>query len=635
MNINDYTKKIRAEIADNDHLSADDKRVYGHIFGANIRVSDENRHYDQLYNYSNHFNVENATRAYNMFENAVLKQREPKQKFWRTIAAQDWSIPNARLCGEPVSVPFPPDDLPVDTVTAHTINRGTTQKRIFCALQNPNVIQAYTKDLGGLREIGSGTYGTGYQVQRFHDVQNDGLLVKLFFDTGAPHIRISLRHELLAGMAINDIIPLSQNLVYTYGQANNLAGCRYIMQNATNVDRSPKEPRCSGVGRSHYVLQEFAVDSKPFYIWIQNRIARMRSRQDVQDIMDVYMQVLGTISYFVNMKRASHGDLHSSNILIQELPKPITLTYFLPNGRKFEVNSRYIVKVIDYGFFAVINRNNYYVTSLASTFPELFLPAQDIYSFTANLYGYLRDYGHKDRNPAVNYLLNILANILIYGIYGRKGVDTEMSNSLLAILEKPAKGGDWVGRKVLPNWGGHSNVKDVSPAIFNDLITLINRMITKDAYNEHLIIMAGTSSIMLKEGYRYTRVNKRDLEFLRAFTDGWAMYQDIVKKQHDNKDRISADAFVTAYKSDAFTEFADAVSARDRRRLNTAQFTGLIQPMMVNRVESMGIGNPRYMDAVRGFEDVLIGYYNILAPGKIKSIIETYFDMTGLVLPEA
>lgn len=639
MNVNGYTKRIVDEINSNTHLSDADKSAYRNIFANSsvmVRKHSVTQEFADLVTYSNHFNVEDFKRAYDMYEAQKTRTKENEnalKRYQSEVFRADFSVQNSRICGNPVTVPVPPDDFPNDTVSRDTLERGTVQKRIFCALQNPATIESFTRELGDLKRISSGQYGEGFLATRMHSMRNQGVLVKLFtskVNTSNDMQAYYVGYETNAAYQINDLIPLSQNFTYTYGMSNNYRGCIHLKNQSPQ--RSPNTCRSQ---RSSYVLSEFVSKSESWYDWFDREAKNLRTRKSVTNMLDVYVQLVGALSYLANVKRSVHNDIHGDNILVQTLSEPITLTYFFPSGYKYSVTTNTVVRVIDYGFMSYVNRQGQYVMHFQSNILGAFMPASDIYrvttSYMRNLY---REVG-VDKKPGANFLMNLFANIIIYGIYGRKGaVDTRVTNTLLTQMTKidvSGKDDNW-RKNILPNWGGHSNVLDTDPNLFEDIIRLINRMIVKDEYAEHYVIMKGTSSIMPETGYEVKRVNKRDLEFLRQVSDSWTAYTDIIRKQHDNKDRISQDAFMRNYHSDGYKEFRSAVKSKRRDRITSREFEATVRPMMIQRAESMGIRNMVYLDAVMEFEDTLIEYYNMLAPGRHRDLLDTYFEIIGIVI---
>lgn len=629
MNVTEYSRITNKLILGQDDIDSNGRQSLQWLFGIDL-TSDTDRYLDDAYKFTGHRNEDDLTKAFIAFNVNLDKNMADIKNANKAVINQDWTIDLLRYhCRQQLTIPVPPHDFPSDTVTAKSFERALNQRRIYCALRDHDVMSDFTYDLSDLKMIASGSYGSGYQVNYFHGQKNKGVLVKIFFDNGKYDKTSAylLYHELLAGVLINGIIAVCQNFTYFYGYTNNMTNCQYLL-NETRPVRSGSSSGdvvvCENPSRSYYVVGEFVINSKPLHKWLKERFKSMNTDEDLDTMISVYVQLIGAISYLANTLRAIHGDIHTNNILIQQLKQPITLTYYLPNGNAFEVTTNYVVRVIDYGFMSFPHpKSKHYITHIHSIYTELFLPVQDLYQISRDMLTYAYYYAKNKRGL---YISNMLTNVILQVIYGRKATPDRKNAMMLAdsTIEEL--------NTVIPNYGGYSDVDASTPLFFEDVIVTINEMLGQNKYVDHF--GAGKTYRPKIDPVTLRRMNDKDFTFLNDWRGIWHKYKAIIDEQKRAVDHSSAKEFVDFFNSDAYKTFATAIQENDTGKLGAKTFNDIVRPMMIARMESLAINEPTYIDAVRAFEDDLALYYNILGKGKAKDLINTFFTSTGLILPE-
>lgn len=582
MNVNAYTKEIAAQTSDNNILAA--------MFNSELEVKQPAiaREFDDfiLY-YRDHQKYDTIEEALADYNNELVYWAPP---VWRDIQAGkknlDWTPPmlNYLVCGKQLTIPVPPTDGPYSTCDKRANDKSSRQIAIECALRDPAIMDEYIKDMADTKVIGNGYYGTAFNVRKFHSMNNDGLIVKVFRYVNDSDMTIP--YEVFACYIMNKLTMYSPNFMYTYGNAASISSCRHILaDNEVGVEDVINKDICSDALNSHFIVQEYVKGATSLYDWMFNR------KRSMAEILNVYMQFVGIFSYMANILRATHGDIHGNNVLIQQLKQPITMTYFFPNGSKFSVTSQHIVRLIDYGYISFVKpHDKVYVSNPGDRHLNTFSPARDIYLVTVMFGSYF-----KEIRPLMLKVIEV--------IYGRK--------EPLSAADEEYIMGDYGGRgKIVPNYGGYSDYDKASPRMFTDIIYTINDNVPEDM------------------GYHLFDITDEDYYCIRRAYTMHQSYELDLYKQHQARDRKSAAEFLEMFNSDEYKTFA-----ADPSTGNTAVFNKIVRPMMVLRAKSVSVRYPEYSSAVRSFEKTISVYYNMLKKGRVKSAIADYFEMVGMILP--
>lgn len=70
------------------------------------------------------------------------------------------------------------------------------------------------------------------------------------------------------------------------------------------------------------------------------------------DILYILFQIIISLAMAQHFCKFVHGDLHANNVLVKRLPADVTLDYRF-NGARYQLQTRYIAVIIDYGFSRV------------------------------------------------------------------------------------------------------------------------------------------------------------------------------------------------------------------------------------------------------------------------------------------
>lgn len=129
-----------------------------------------------------------------------------------------------------------------------------------------------------------------------------------------------------------------------------------------------------GSKQTPYVLYELVDNSMQTHIFI--------SKCTESDFLNIFSQVVLSLTYAWQEIGFSHNDLHTGNILIRELDQPIYITY--PIGDEtFGCYTKYIATFIDYGRGAIKYNDKYYGFAYPEidVLPERSYPVGDIFKF--------------------------------------------------------------------------------------------------------------------------------------------------------------------------------------------------------------------------------------------------------------
>jgi hypothetical protein len=179
----------------------------------------------------------------------------------------------------------------------------------------------------------------------------------------------NMLHELLVGLVLNFLRPYTPNFMYVWGGFS----CSSPTQGAPRPGARPG----SSVRYAHnfdtlcvnntpdnmdvLMLNENVANASSFFDTFQGaagaaaaRVAGAAVADLVRwvDILAILFQIIISLAIAQNFCKFVHGDLHARNVLVKRLPAEVVLQYTL-NGNNYQLTTRYIAVIIDYGFSRV------------------------------------------------------------------------------------------------------------------------------------------------------------------------------------------------------------------------------------------------------------------------------------------
>lgn len=97
---------------------------------------------------------------------------------------------------------------------------------------------------------------------------------------------------------------------------------------------------------AHYALLADFGEQKTLSKWLEDEADSPTLRQDLDAIIAQIVLALLTAHQAFEF---SHNDLHCANVIVQRLPSPRTLLYYVGKEGPYFVATRYLAKMIDYG----------------------------------------------------------------------------------------------------------------------------------------------------------------------------------------------------------------------------------------------------------------------------------------------
>lgn len=182
-----------------------------------------------------------------------------------------------------------------------------------------------------VNKIGQKTQGTTFTIS----IDGINVVGKVFIDENNNIKDTEQLHESVIGIALNSISHKTPNFMYYYGS--------YPCQPNIKVKNICKKRDYPG-----YSLFEY-INGKSLGTWLQ-------SIKNEIEVINVYAQIILSLEIAYKELKFTHYDLHKENILIIDLNEEKYITY-VHNGKTFSLKSRYLVKIIDYGF-SVVEYNN-------------------------------------------------------------------------------------------------------------------------------------------------------------------------------------------------------------------------------------------------------------------------------------
>jgi hypothetical protein len=181
-------------------------------------------------------------------------------------------------------------------------------------------------------------------------------------DPRNPDQSYNMLHELLVGLVLNFLRPYTPNFMYVWGgfscssptQGAPLPGARpgSSVQNAHNFDTlcANNTPDNMDV----LMLNENVANASSFFDTFRGAagVVAVADRVRWVDILAILFQIIISLAMAQNFCKFVHGDLHAGNVLVKTLPAEVVLQYTL-NGNNYQLTTRYIAVIIDYGFSRV------------------------------------------------------------------------------------------------------------------------------------------------------------------------------------------------------------------------------------------------------------------------------------------
>lgn len=202
-----------------------------------------------------------------------------------------------------------------------------------------------------------------------------------------PMKKIEFIHEAFIGKyAINNLLKKCPNFVF------NLA-----YRDEPYITYGPQEYLPSFDERRDYSLKETTVMQE----YIQGPTLQEFLRKSS---MKAYLEILFSISCALMIAQTNYGFVHHDlkpwNIVVNVLPEPIVLDYYIKNDINYKIKTKYIPVIIDYGKSHIIHNNLHYgiidpfninksidlITLLVSTLNELVQQKENVMDINDLIY---------------------------------------------------------------------------------------------------------------------------------------------------------------------------------------------------------------------------------------------------------
>lgn len=140
----------------------------------------------------------------------------------------------------------------------------------------------------------------------------------------------------------------------------------------------------------------------------------------VAQLTQMMLQLLLALNDLQLMVGFVHNDMHAGNVLVEELPEPVVLYYKLNNATSFNIKTKYLIRIIDFGSTRVEwektihypSVDSHTVVGKGSTTLEEFRPWVDMMTLAASLIGTMtRDQYAllRESPPTINLLTAMLS----------------------------------------------------------------------------------------------------------------------------------------------------------------------------------------------------------------------------------
>jgi hypothetical protein len=244
------------------------------------------------------------------------------------------------------------------------------------------VLQQYFEPSHILSFIDDNMYNNIIYSLKFNNLENSDIIVSKSIYHNALNKKHSLgvlhtkrwqnEHEILAGLIINKTIgKFIPNFIITCGFRK--AGPLFTLDNTIGI--SPHEIT-NNSGTSEYYLYTELIKAKT--------LSKILPFITLDEFLNIWYQILYALEIAQYHNDFTHYDFHLGNILIEELQDEFILPYYRPNKDIHYIKTKYLVRIIDYGFSYI----TYKGVAYGYNDPELhefnrkavFHPFQDIYT---------------------------------------------------------------------------------------------------------------------------------------------------------------------------------------------------------------------------------------------------------------
>ena len=183
--------------------------------------------------------------------------------------------------------------------------------------------------------ISDSSYGDVYNI-----LSNDKLHQELFVIKIPKSVNINIYHEAIIGMlALNKLRDRIPNFMFIYG----LFYCSRplkIPNNISNTNNSYKICPINGLKYGHLVMENI-FNSKP--------LDQILNSLTTQEFLNIYLQIINALNLAHKEYDFTHFDLHSGNVLIQELTEPILIPLYTDSQEIIYITTNKLARIIDYG----------------------------------------------------------------------------------------------------------------------------------------------------------------------------------------------------------------------------------------------------------------------------------------------
>ena len=214
-------------------------------------------------------------------------------------------------------------------------------RALFCSIQHAFIredsrtaqgnVNTINSSISGLRIISHGRFGEVYLVTFRGSTESDSIFtIKIPIDL-SDDTKVGNIHEFFVGLQLNKLE--CPNFMYVFSIFKCFAEFGQVFNRLCLESRNGVE--------KYYLMTEF-IKGQDLNRWLKS--------MEINDLMSVYYQIILALHVAWVEVDFTHYDLHTSNVMLRDLGKVTLIPYTSRNGQKFFVKSRFLVKIIDYGF---------------------------------------------------------------------------------------------------------------------------------------------------------------------------------------------------------------------------------------------------------------------------------------------
>jgi len=179
------------------------------------------------------------------------------------------------------------------------------------------------------------SYGDVYNILSNNKIHQELFTIKI-----PKSVNINIYHEAIIGMlALNKLRDIIPNFMFIYG----LFYCSQplkIPNNISNTNNSYKICPINGLKYGHLVMENI-FNSKP--------LDQILNSLTTQEFLNIYLQIINALNLAHKEYDFTHFDLHSGNVLIQELSEPISIPLYTDSQEIIYITTNKLARIIDYG----------------------------------------------------------------------------------------------------------------------------------------------------------------------------------------------------------------------------------------------------------------------------------------------